>query len=342
MKIGVVGCGALGSFYGARLWRAGEEVHFLLRSDYEVVREAGVRIRSIDGDFVARPHAAAQPRIIGPCDLVVVALKTTANDRLGELVPPLVRPDTAVLTLQNGLGNEAALAAQVGAERVLGGLCFVCLNRVAPGEIVHSAHGTIVMGEYQRAVSDRLRSIQSVFERAGIGCQLTNDLERAHWEKLIWNVPFNGLGVAGVAGYDSVVGGRLTAEPGARACLPTEALLADPRWEHLVRELMLEVITIARALGFDLDPGLVERNLERTRVMGAYKASTLLDFERGMPIELDSLFREPLRRARQAGIEPPRLAGLCALLEALDQRGTRNTEGGRRKGEPGAERFFNP
>ena len=156
MKIGVVGCGALGSFYGARLWRAGERVHLLLRSDYEAVRRDGVRVRSIDGDFVARPVAAREPGRIGPCDLVVVALKTTANARLGELVPPLVGPDTAVLTLQNGLGNEAALAALAGPERVMGGLCFVCLNRVAPGEVVHTAHGYIVMGEYQRPVSDQI------------------------------------------------------------------------------------------------------------------------------------------------------------------------------------------
>ncbi len=319
MKIGVVGCGALGSFYGARLWRAGERVHLLLRSDYEAVRRDGVRVRSIDGDFVARPVAAREPGRIGPCDLVVVALKTTANARLGELVPPLVGPDTAVLTLQNGLGNEAALAALAGPERVMGGLCFVCLNRVAPGEVVHTAHGYIVMGEYQRPVSDRLRTVRSAFERAGIPCHLTDDLERAHWEKLIWNVPFNGLGVAGVAGFESVAQGRVLGGPRECCCLPTDRLLAEPRWERLVRELMLEVITVARALGFDLDQELVGRNLARTRVMGAYKASTLLDFERGMPIELESLFREPLRRARQAGVETPRLAALCAVLETLEE-----------------------
>jgi 2-dehydropantoate 2-reductase len=318
MKIGVVGCGALGSFYGARLWRADEQVHFLLRSDYDIVRRAGVRVRSIDGDFVARPHAARCPETIGPCELVVVALKTTANDRLGELVPPLVGADTIVLTLQNGLGNESALAALVGAERVMGGLCFVCLNRVAPGEIVHTAHGYIVMGEYERAASDRARVVQSAFERAGIRCHLTDNLERAHWEKLIWNVPFNGLGVAGVLGFEAVRQGRILSLPHAETCLATDQLLAEPHWETLVRELMLEVIATAGALGFGLDRSLVEQNLERTRVMGAYRASTLVDFERGMRIELDSLFREPLRRARQAGVHTPRLAALCAVLEALD------------------------
>lgn len=324
MKIGVVGCGALGSFYGARLWRAGEEVHLLLRSDYEAVRHAGVRVRSIDGDFVARPEPACRPESIGECDLVLVALKTTANDQLGNLLPPLVGAHTTVLTLQNGLGTEAALAAVVGADRVLGGLCFVCLNRVAPGEIVHTAHGYIVMGEYQRPAGARLHRVQAAFERAGIRCHPTDDLERAHWEKLIWNVPFNGLGVASVAGFESVAQGRVLGSSQQPNCLPTDQLLEDPRWEKLVRELMFEIVGTARALGFDLDPALVERNLERTRVMGAYRASTLLDFERGMPIELESLFREPLRRARLAGFNTPRLAALCAVLESLAERGTRN------------------
>ncbi len=319
MKIGVVGCGALGSFYGARLWRAGEEVHLLLRSDYEVVRRAGVQVRSIDGDFVARPESANRPEAIGPCDLVLVALKTTANDQLERLLPPLVSPQTTVLTLQNGLGNEAALAAVVGADRVMGGLCFVCLNRVAPGEILHTAHGFIVMGEYQLPAGDRLRRVQAAFERAQIRCHATENLERAHWEKLIWNVPFNGLGVAGVAGLESIAQGRLVGASQERHCLPTDQLLADPRWENLVRELMAEVVGTARALGFDLDPALVGRNLERTRVMGAYKASTLVDFERGMPIELDSLFREPLRHARKVGFPTPRLESLCAVLEALEE-----------------------
>jgi 2-dehydropantoate 2-reductase len=319
MKIGVVGCGALGSFYGARLCRSGEEVHLLPRSDYDVVRLAGVEIRSVDGDFRARPAVARRPEEIGACDLVLVALKTTANECLARLVPPLADPGTLVLTLQNGLGNEELLAAVVGAERVLGGLCFVCLNRVAPGVIVHSAHGNVVVGEYRKTGGERLRKVQAVFERAGIACRLTDDLERAHWEKLIWNVPFNGLGVAGVAGYESVCAGRLIGD-GEGDCLPTDRLLAEPRWEALVRELMNEVIRAAGALGFDLEPALAGKNIERTRVMGAYKASTLLDYEKGMRIELDSLFGEPLRRARSVGVETPRLAGLCSLLEALQAR----------------------
>src|SRR5262245_39671879 len=108
--IAVVGCGALGSFYGAKLARAGERGTFLLRSDFDVVREHGAFIRSRDGDFHVRPATANSPEAIGPVDVVIIALKSTANDQLPRLLPPLVGAQTAVLTLQNGLGNEDVLA----------------------------------------------------------------------------------------------------------------------------------------------------------------------------------------------------------------------------------------
>jgi len=318
MKIGVVGCGALGSFYGAKLCRAGQNVRFLLRSDYDTVRHQGVRIRSVDGDFDARPHCARTPEAIGPCDLVLIGLKTTANDRFPQLLPPLVGPHTRVLTLQNGLGNEPRLAALFGPDRILGGLCFVCLNRVAPGVIEHTAHGHVVVGEYQRRPTDQAHEVVALFEQAGVPCRVTEGLERAHWEKLVWNVPFNGLGVAGAAGFEAVVRGRWSrgVEPGP--CLATEVLLGDAGWERLVRELMDEVIAAGRALGFEMDEGLAEENVERTRCMGAYKASTLIDFERGQSIELDGLFLEPLRQARAAGVATPRLAAMGEVLKELE------------------------
>jgi 2-dehydropantoate 2-reductase len=141
MKIAVVGCGALGSFYGAKLCRDGHDVHFLLRSDFEAVRRNGVFIRSKDGDFNVRPKCARAPEEIGPVDLVVIGLKTTANDQFPLLLPPLVGSGTAILTLQNGLGNEERLAELFPIEQILGGLCFVCLNRLAPDSFIISIMG---------------------------------------------------------------------------------------------------------------------------------------------------------------------------------------------------------
>lgn len=318
MKIAVVGCGALGSYYGAMLCRAGNDVHFLLRSDYEVVRKSGVWIESAEGNFHVQPRCARAPEEIGPADLVLVGLKTTANHVLPQILPPLTGPETAVLTLQNGLGNEAAVAAVAGTQRTLGGLCFVCLNRIEPGRVRHMAHGTIIMGEYAGPPQPRTHWICELIAASGVPCKVAAHLEQAHWEKLVWNIPFNGLGVAGAAGYEAVVAGKM--KPGAKLelCVTTDRLLSDPRWEQLVREVMLETIAVARAKGLDVPESAAEFQITRTRQMGAYKASTLIDFERGQPLELESLFLAPLSEARRANVPSPRLEALCAVLQELD------------------------
>jgi len=316
VKIAVVGCGAVGSFYGAKLARAGQEVHFLLRSDYDAVRRNGLSIRSPQGDFEVRPKCARAAAEIGPSDLVVIGLKTTANHVFGDLLPPLVGPQTAILTLQNGLGNEDQLARLFPPEQILGGLCFVCLNRIEPGLIHHLDHGQVVMGEFQRWPEPRTHDIAGMFRHAGVGCKVTANLAQTHWEKLVWNIPFNGLGVAGAAGYEAFLSSNADR---LGPCLTTDKLLDDSRWAELVRELMLEVVEAARALGLDVQPSLADKQIQRTRTMGAYRASTLIDFERGQPLELESLFLEPLRQAREAGVAMPRLEKLCAILQSLDR-----------------------
>ena len=244
-------------------------------------------------------------------------------------MPPLVGPGTAVLTLQNGLGNEEQLARLFPPEQILGGLCFVCLNRLEPGLIYHLEHGLVVLGEFQRFPEPRTHDLASIFRQAGIACKVTDNLTRAHWEKLTWNIPFNGLGVASAAGGDALSapdsqrGNRDALGP----CLTTDKLLADPKWERLVREVMLEVIAVARALGLEISEKLAENQIDRTRTMGAYKASTLIDFERGQPLELESLFLEPLRQAQTAGVPVPRLEALCRVLKILDARRDRAGSG---------------
>ena len=321
MKIVVVGCGAVGSYYGARLCRAGQEVHFLLRSDFEAVRQKGVTIRSVAGDFHVQPKCARTPEEIGVCDVVLIGLKTTANDQFPKLLPPLVGPQTAVVTLQNGLGNTEQLARLFPPEQILNGLCFVCLNRVEPGVIQHLKYGTIVLGEFQRPTGPRTHQLAEMFRDATVPCKVTDNLAQAQWEKLVWNIPFNGLGVAGAAGYEALT----TRHPppvtrhSIGPVLTTDKLLADPRWKQLLRDLMLEVIAAAGALGFEIPIAYAEEQIERTRTMAAYKASTLLDFELGRPLELESMFLEPLRRAQTAGVPVPRLAALCEVLRQLDQ-----------------------
>ena len=322
MKIAIVGCGALGSYYGAKLCQSGQDVHFLLRSDYEAVCQTGVTIHSIHGDFRVHPKCARTPEEIGGCDLVLIGLKTTANNQFSNLLPSLVDPHTAVLTLQNGLGNEQQLARLFPAEQILGGLCFVCLNRPKPGIISHTAHGKILLGEFRGPAQPRTHEIAELFRNVGVACDVMDNLARAHWEKLVWNIPFNGVGVAGVAGYEALINPRSTFHtPQPSHCLTTDILLAEPRWVELLRELMLEVIATANALGLNIPESQADKQIERTRVMNAYKASTLIDFERGQPLELETMFLEPLRQAQTVGVRTPRLKALCRVLKQLDAPG---------------------
>ena len=303
------------------LGRAGQDVHFLLRTDYAAVKQHGVSVRSPAGDFTIRPHCARLPEEIGVSDLVLIGLKTTANGQFPKLLPPLVGAHTAVVTLQNGLGNTEQLARLFSPEQILCGLCFVCLNRLESGVIRHLDYGLIALGEFQRRAGPRTQELAAMFRDAGVPCKVTDNLAQTQWEKLVWNIPFNGLGVAGAAGFDALNNPQssIVNRQSVGPVLTTDKLLGDPRWETLVGELMHEVIAAAGALGFDLPETLAEEQITRTRTMGAYKASTLIDFERRQPLELESMFREPLRRAQQAGVPMPRLAALCEVLQRLEQ-----------------------
>jgi 2-dehydropantoate 2-reductase len=237
------------------------------------------------------------------------------------LLAPLVGVDSVLATLQNGLGNEEKLHHLFPGQTVIGGLCFVCLNRVAPGVIAHLDHGQVVVGDFTPN-SGRFGAAElaRLFQEAGVPASMTPNLGLTRWEKLAWNIPFNGLGVASAAGLESVLSGSVPSGLTLHPCLTTDQLLAIPAWHSLVQELMREVIQAARAQGFDLPDGLLDKLMAHTRSMGPYRASTLIDFERNHPLELDSIFLEPLRRAKSTGQGMPRLSALCNVLQSLDQR----------------------
>jgi 2-dehydropantoate 2-reductase len=175
----------------------------------------------------------------------------------------------------------------------------------------------IRLGEFQRWPEPRTHDLASRFKHAGVGCKVSDNLAHAHWEKLVWNIPFNGLGVASAVGYEALLAASVISTA-RQPCLTSNQLLDNGPWEKLVRELMQEVITAANAFGHALELSLAAKMIERTRTLGAYKASTILDFERGQPLELEALFLEPLRQARIAGVDTPRLAALGEVLARLN------------------------
>jgi 2-dehydropantoate 2-reductase len=312
--IAIVGTGALGLYYGGRLARAGGDVTFLARGDVEALRVGGIDVQSPGDDFtVSRVKVAAAPEEIGPVDLVVIALKATANDLLGRLLPPLLHAETAVVNFQNGLGVDEAVAAVAGPGRTLGGLCFVGVNRVAPGRAVCAHAGYVVLGELSGAPTARTESVAALLRSSGVVVEVSASLPAARWRKLVWNVPFNGLAV--------VEGGMMSDE-----------ILRDPRREARVRALMREIQAVAACEGVEIEDAFLENNVERTRTM-PYKPSTMLDYLAGRPLELEPIWGEPLRRARAHGVPAPQLAALHEELRTIRPRG--NDVHARGEGEVG-------
>jgi 2-dehydropantoate 2-reductase len=299
-SVAIVGSGAIGTYYGAKLALSGVNVRFLMRGDLAHVQRHGIRLVEKNVTHELRPAAAyASTREIGPVDLVIVTLKTTSNRELGALVPPLLHRDSVALTLQNGLGNEEALAAVAGRERTIGGLCFIAANRTGPGEVTCFEPGSMAIGEIEGPATHRTREAAAMFARAGVACVADNSLLQARWSKLIWNIPFNGL---------SIAAGGIT----------TDVILRSPELAGRVRRLMRETALAARAQGFSISDEFVEYQITRTPGIGAYRPSSLVDFIAGREIELEAIWGEPLRRGQAAGVAMPELAQLYAELKAAN------------------------
>jgi len=302
----VVGSGALGGFYGCKLQHAGHPVSFLLRSDYDHVKKHGWRIDSKDGDFTL-PNADVyhDPEDLPPADAVIIGLKTTENHQLPHLLRTALKPNGVAIVLQNGIGIEEQVATIVGNNRVIGGCCFLCCNKIGPGHIHHLDYGTIGMGELTSEgkpapISDRLQSIANDFTRAGIPIELTNDLRLARWKKLVWNIPFNGLSVL------------LKAE--------TNEIVGDPDLEQVVRNLMSEIVRAAAADGRTIEQAFIEQMIAYTKVMIPYRTSMRVDFDERRPLEIEAIFHATLQIAKSLGVELTLVESLYRELAYIDRR----------------------
>ena len=291
--------------------RAGFDVHFLLHSDFDHVRAHGLTVESVEGNF-RLPHVQAYSRAqdLPPADVVVVSLKTTQNHLLGELLGPFADGDSVVLMLQNGLGPEEEAAETVGPDRVMGGLCFLCSNKVGPGHIRHLDYGFVTLGEFSAdgkpgGITDRMQAIGADLEAAGIQIKLSEDLILARWKKLVWNIPFNGLSVVLDARIDEIMAGEDT-------CL-------------LAEELMREVTAGATGVGREIKGDFIEYMLGLTRQMTPYRTSMKVDCDMKRPMEVEAVFGRPVRAASASGVDCPRIEALYRQLRFIDAR---NRSGG--------------
>ncbi|MEH2102948.1 MAG: putative 2-dehydropantoate 2-reductase [Nostoc sp.] len=301
----ILGTGALGGFYGAKLQKAGLDVHFLLKSDYEYVSKSGLVIESRDGDFtLTQVNAYNDIEKMPQCDVVVVALKTTQNHLLPQMLPPLVRDNGVVLVLQNGLAVEEEVAKIVGNVSIIGGLCFLCSNKVGAGHIRHLDYGQITIGGYASdydptGITDKMRQIADDLKSAGISMELAEDLLLGRWKKLVWNIPYNGLSV--------ILNAR------------TDELMSYVHTRKLVEQLMYEVAAGSKSCGRIIPDSFIETMLDYTVNMKPYRTSMKIDYDERRPLEVEAIFGNPLRKAQAADVNLPQISCIYQQLKFLDE-----------------------
>jgi len=296
MNYSIVGTGAIGGFYGSKLAQSGKEVHFLLHRDYEYVREHGLQVDSVDGSFhLDNPKIYKSTADMPKTDCVIVALKTTNNHLLPDLLPPLLRKDTLVLLIQNGIGVEEDVQTMFPGQPLAAGLAFICSSKTQPGTVSHQCYGSINLANY--SVPD-IKQLVCDFQDAGIKAYEVEYM-LGRWKKAVWNMPFNGMTVA------------LNTQ--------TDKLLAFPQTRQLIYDQMIEVIDTAKALGVEgLEYSFADKMIDTTIKMTPYSPSMKLDAEFHRQMEIEYLYSKPLQVARQAGCPMKKLEMLEAELRFIE------------------------
>ncbi len=304
-RIGIIGTGAIGGFYGLMLARAGFDVHFLLRSEYEAVKGNGLRVNSTEHGTLHLPQVNAwhDPAAMPKCDWLFVGTKTTSTNDLAPVINQVTAPGAKVVLLQNGLAVEEQLRPLLADSlHLLGGLCFICVHRSAPGVVEHQAQGAISLGYHSGpATSDEGYMLAQhgaeLFKLAGLDSRAARKLQQARWQKLVWNIPYNGLSVL------------LNSS--------TEQLMGNLHSRELVTELMDEVMAAAAACGYPLPENIVQMMLKSTDGMPAYLPSMYHDFKLKRPMELQAIYQAPLEAAQAAGCAMPKTKMLWQALAYL-------------------------
>lgn len=300
MKYGIIGTGAIGGFYGGKLAKAGQEVHFLLHKDYEYVKQNGLQVDSCDGSFhLDGVNAYNDTTAMPPCDVVLVCLKSINNGMLKTLLPPLLHQRTLVVLIQNGIGVEEDVQRDFPGVQLAAGLAFICSAKTEPGRVNHQCYGSINLANYSCRDEALMAAVVAEFREAGIETGFV-EYHEARWKKAVWNMPFNGMTVA--------------------LHTQTDELLKHPETRQLIRDQMMEVVGASRALGVNgVDEAFVEKMIRMTDEMTPYSPSMRLDYDFHRPMEIHYLYTRPIEIAREAGYRMPKLEMLEAELKFLEK-----------------------
>ena len=301
MRFAILGSGAVGGYYGAKLARAGHEVIFIARGAHlDAIRSQGLEIRSPIGDFTVHAAAESDTSAVGAVDVVLFAVKAYDNTTAIPALRPMLGPGTSVLTLQNGVDSVDELAAAIGEDAVIGGTTYIATALAAPGRIEQTGtHRRIVLGEVFGALprmSERVSTIQRALAEADIQAEAAEDGRVPIWEKFTFLVS--------LAGFTGA------------ARLPIGPLWDDPYCRQRFLDGCREVARVARAEGVSLADGIIDRIAAYVAgIPGSMRSSLLIDLSQGKRIEVEALQGAVVRRAARAGVDVPIMATLYAVLK---------------------------
>jgi 2-dehydropantoate 2-reductase len=290
MRIAIFGTGGIGGYFGGRLAQAGADVVFIARGEHlQAIRQNGLKVDSIKGDFVIKPaQATDKPGEVGIVDVVLVTVKAWQISDAAKYMKPMVGPETIVLPLQNGVGAPSQLAKILGYEHVLGGLCGLITYIVGPGHVCHAgADPYIRFGELDNTQSDRTERLQTIFDRTpGITANIPSDINAAMWQKFLLIAPWSGLG--------------------AITRTPIGVFRSQSGTRQMLEQTMIEIHDVARARNINLPGDVIAKTMEfLDAVPSEWTASMQRDIMEEKPSELETQTGAVVRLGQEAGIETP-------------------------------------
>jgi 2-dehydropantoate 2-reductase len=298
MRVLVVGAGGVGGYFGARLVRAGAAVTFLARGAHlEAIRRQGLRIRSVvDGEWTVKAEAVDDLRGRPPVDVVLFCVKSFDTETAAAALRPALGPGTAVVSLQNGVDNEATLDRVLGPDHAVGGVAYVFASIESPGVISHRLGGRVVLGELDGRASPRLERLREVFVTAGVPAEVVPDIRRALWEKYL----------------------MITAQAGTTALTraPVGVIRAVPETWRLYRLIAEELAALGRAEGVALDGGVVDAVVRAAEGLAPEALSSMYhDLVQGRRLEIEALHGRAVRQGERLGVPTPTVFAVYAALK---------------------------
>lgn len=297
MKIGIVGTGAVGGFFGAKLKLAGFDVVFLSRgNNLEVLKKDGLTLDTF-GKIYNIKDAIFTDRLddLNNCDYILFTVKSYDTKIVAEQIKKIVTDKTTVITPQNGINNDIIIGEIIGKEKIIPAMAQVGVSTPRPGLIKHVSLGKLTFGEYDGKYSDRIKEFESMLKKAGIEPIVIDGIQLARWKKYMWNCTFNII--AAITG------------------LSLDKILADSFLKDLCKNTILEIKTVAEKEGIIFDEeDVVSARIKFAEVMGSFKPSTLEDLEKGKRIELDAFTGTLIQLAKKHKISVPINTVLYALL----------------------------